>query len=194
MANELFPEFVVALVETARNRMFPKCALQSVELLLSVVSKIAELISNDAGTSLTSSDRDNGGPHASNVAPRPPVSQNGVVSAHTTPTPLLSKDAGREVEIVLRDSNENLHFPFTHSADPVLRYWFPIHFGLYEIIMDSDLEVRSRALKYLFEILKIHGAQYSPEFWDVVARGVLFPIFDDLRLTRWLCGSFTVLT
>ena len=65
-----------------------------------------------------------------------------------------------------------------------MRFWFPIHFGLYEIIMTCDLEVRTRALKYLFEILKQHGSQYTVEFWDVVSRGVLFPIFDDLRLTR----------
>jgi brefeldin A-inhibited guanine nucleotide-exchange protein len=50
--------------------------------------------------------------------------------------------------------------------------------------MTCDLEVRTRALRYLFEILKEHGPQYTPEFWDVVSRGVIFPIFDDLRLSR----------
>lgn len=70
------------------------------------------------------------------------------------------------------------------ESDPGLLYWFPIHFGLYEIIMSCDLEVRNRALKYLFEILKNYAEHYTPEFWDVIARGVIFPIFDDLRLTR----------
>lgn len=70
------------------------------------------------------------------------------------------------------------------ADDPVLRYWFPIHFGLYEIIMTCELEVRARALRHLFDLLKEHGAEYTPEFWDVVSRGVIFPIFDDLRLSR----------
>ena len=30
------------------------------------------------------------------------------------------------------------------DEDPSLRFWFPILFGLYEIIMTCDLEVRTR--------------------------------------------------
>lgn len=30
------------------------------------------------------------------------------------------------------------------DEDPNIRYWFPILFGLYEIIMTCDLEVRTR--------------------------------------------------
>ena len=67
--------------------------------------------------------------------------------------------------------------------DPILALWFPLHFGLYEIIMSCDLEVRTRALQYLFETLRKYGGQYTTEFWEVISRGVIFPIFDDLRLT-----------
>ena len=36
-------------------------------------------------------------------------------------------------------------------------------------------------MKYLTETLKTYGKGYSTSFWDVVFRGLLFPIFDDLK-------------
>jgi brefeldin A-inhibited guanine nucleotide-exchange protein len=36
----------------------------------------------------------------------------------------------------------------------------------------------------LFGALKTYGNTYSAHFWGVVFRGVLFPIFDDLKLSR----------
>lgn len=44
------------------------------------------------------------------------------------------------------------------------------------------MELRSyRALDYLFETLKKHGASFPAEFWDTVTKEVLFPIFSVLR-------------
>jgi brefeldin A-inhibited guanine nucleotide-exchange protein len=40
-----------------------------------------------------------------------------------------------------------------------------------------------RSLNYLFHTLKKYGGSFSHDFWEVVAKGALFPIFDDLRLT-----------
>ncbi|KAJ3034825.1 guanine nucleotide exchange protein for ADP-robosylation factor, partial [Rhizophlyctis rosea] len=68
--------------------------------------------------------------------------------------------------------------------DPSFRFWFPILFGLYEVVMMCDLEVRTRALTYLFDTLKQYGTTFTHDFWEVVSKGVLFPIFDDLRLSR----------
>lgn len=76
------------------------------------------------------------------------------------------------------------------KEDPMLKYWFPILFGLYEIIMTCELEVRTRALTYLFETLKEHGGNFSRDLWEVVCRGVLFPIFDDLKLSRSESSKF----
>ena len=68
------------------------------------------------------------------------------------------------------------------ADDPMVRYWFPVLFGFYDIIMNGeDLEVRKRALDYLFETLKIHGHAFPAEFWDSVCKEVLFPIFSVLR-------------
>lgn len=47
--------------------------------------------------------------------------------------------------------------------------------------MTCDLEVRTRGLTYLFDTLKAHGEIFTQESWDIIAKGVLFPIFDDLR-------------
>ncbi|GAA99731.1 hypothetical protein E5Q_06434 [Mixia osmundae IAM 14324] len=67
------------------------------------------------------------------------------------------------------------------SQDPML-WWFPILFGFYDIIMNGeDMEVRKRALDYLFETLKVHGHAFPTDFWDSVCKEVLFPIFAILR-------------
>lgn len=70
------------------------------------------------------------------------------------------------------------------DEDPNYKFWFPILFGLYEIVMTSELEVRTRALTYLFETLKIYGDSFPKDFWEVIAKGVIFPIFDDLKLSK----------
>lgn len=66
--------------------------------------------------------------------------------------------------------------------DPLVRYWFPILYGFHDILMSGeDMEVRSRALQYLFEALTEYGDTFTPEFWDIVCRQLLFPIFFVLR-------------
>ncbi|GAA5875688.1 hypothetical protein JCM1840_003176 [Sporobolomyces johnsonii] len=70
----------------------------------------------------------------------------------------------------------------TSTDDPMIRFWFPILFGFYDVIMNGeDLEVRKRALDYLFDTLKKHGQTFPAEFWDTVCKEVLFPIFAVLR-------------
>ncbi|CCG80699.1 putative Guanyl-nucleotide exchange factor [Taphrina deformans PYCC 5710] len=71
------------------------------------------------------------------------------------------------------DSSEN---------DPLVRYWFPILYGFHDILMSGeDMEVRSRALQCLFEALTEYGDTFTPEFWDIICRQLLFPIFFVLR-------------
>ena len=41
----------------------------------------------------------------------------------------------------------------------------------------DDLEVRSRALTYLFETSVRHGGDFPRDFWDVLWRQLLYPIF-----------------
>lgn len=68
------------------------------------------------------------------------------------------------------------------KGDQFDKAWFPILSGFHEIIMNGeDLEVRSRALNYLFDILVEHGGEFEPAFWDSICRKLLFPIFIVLK-------------
>ncbi|KAK9461068.1 uncharacterized protein V1516DRAFT_674944 [Lipomyces oligophaga] len=62
--------------------------------------------------------------------------------------------------------------------DPSVKFWFPILFAFHNIIMTGeDLEVRSRALNYFFDTLVEYGGGFAPDFWDLVCKQLLFPIF-----------------
>ena len=85
----------------------------------------------------------------------------------------------------------------TAEEDPSIKFWFPIFFGFYEIVMTCKLEVRSRsgslaatplnitrALKYMFQNLKQFGHTFSRNLWQDLLEAVVFPIFKDLQRSR----------
>ncbi|KAK2756807.1 guanine nucleotide exchange protein for ADP-robosylation factor [Arachnomyces sp. PD_36] len=58
------------------------------------------------------------------------------------------------------------------------QFWYPALIAFQDVLMTGDdLEVRSRALTYLFEILIRYGGDFPPDFWDVLWRQLLYPIF-----------------
>ncbi|KAJ5540439.1 hypothetical protein N7494_005515 [Penicillium frequentans] len=58
------------------------------------------------------------------------------------------------------------------------QFWYPILIAFQDVLMTGDdLEVRSRALTYLFETLIRHGGDFPRAFWDVLWRQLLCPIF-----------------
>ena len=58
------------------------------------------------------------------------------------------------------------------------QFWYPVLLAYQDVLMTGeDLEVRSRALTYLFETLVRYGGDFPIEFWDVLWRQVLYPIF-----------------
>ncbi|KAI4150202.1 MAG: hypothetical protein L6R39_002323 [Caloplaca ligustica] len=62
------------------------------------------------------------------------------------------------------------------------QYWFPVLFAFHDVLMTGeDLEVRSLALNYLFDILIKYGGDFPPEFWDILWRQLLYPIFMVLK-------------
>eukprot|EP01135_Chromosphaera_perkinsii_P000995 Nk52_evm9s156 gene=Nk52_evmTU9s156 len=70
--------------------------------------------------------------------------------------------------------------------------WFPILFGLSRIISRCKLDVRTRALTMMFEILKSYGGTYKNQWWRDLFR-VVFRILDDLKFpeqqsekTEWM--------
>ncbi|KAJ7228691.1 hypothetical protein GGX14DRAFT_614467, partial [Mycena pura] len=75
--------------------------------------------------------------------------------------------------------------PTTHMDDNMIKYWYPVLFGFYDIIMNGeDLEVRRLALDSLFTTLKTYGSTYPVEFWDTVCQELLFPIFSVLKSSQ----------
>ncbi|KAI0347121.1 Sec7-domain-containing protein [Trametopsis cervina] len=73
----------------------------------------------------------------------------------------------------------------TPMDDPMIKYWFPVLFGFYDVIMNGeDLEVRRLALDSLFSTLKSYGSSYTVEFWDTVCQEILFPIFAVLKSSQ----------
>ncbi|OCK83523.1 hypothetical protein K432DRAFT_379456 [Lepidopterella palustris CBS 459.81] len=62
------------------------------------------------------------------------------------------------------------------------QYWFPVLFAFHDVLMTGeDLEVRSRALNYLFETLISYGGGFPQDFWDILWRQLLYPIFMVLK-------------
>ncbi|KAL8892597.1 MAG: hypothetical protein Q9215_000476 [Flavoplaca cf. flavocitrina] len=62
------------------------------------------------------------------------------------------------------------------------QFWFPVLFAFHDVLMTGDdLEVRSLALNYLFDILIKYGGDFPPEFWDTLWRQLLYPIFMVLK-------------
>lgn len=62
------------------------------------------------------------------------------------------------------------------------QFWFPVLFAFHDVLMTGeDLEVRSRALSYLFDTLISYGINFPREFWDMLWRQLLYPIFMVLK-------------
>ncbi len=62
------------------------------------------------------------------------------------------------------------------------QFWFPVLFAFHDVLMTGeDLEVRSRALSYLFDTLISYGRDFPREFWDMLWRQLLYPIFMVLK-------------
>ncbi|XP_069166610.1 brefeldin A-inhibited guanine nucleotide-exchange protein 1 isoform X3 [Procambarus clarkii] len=62
-----------------------------------------------------------------------------------------------------------------------VRGWFPILFELSCIITRCKLDIRTRALTVLFEVVKNYGGSYSSHWWKDLFQ-IVFRIFDNMKL------------
>ncbi|CAO1347752.1 unnamed protein product [Diamesa hyperborea] len=62
-----------------------------------------------------------------------------------------------------------------------VRGWFPMLFSLSCVVNRCKLDVRTRGLTVLFEIVKTHGEAYKPNWWKDLFN-ILFRIFDNMKL------------
>lgn len=95
-----------------------------------------------------------------------------------TPECSLSARAG-----YLKDSEKGSSIPKQPSRQTQEeQFWFPVLFAFHDVLMTGeDLEVRSRALSYLFDTLISYGRDFPRQFWDMLWRQLLYPIFMVLK-------------
>ncbi|CAH1119686.1 unnamed protein product [Phaedon cochleariae] len=62
-----------------------------------------------------------------------------------------------------------------------VRGWFPLLFSLSCVVNRCKLDVRTRALTVLFEIIKTHGDAFRGHWWKDLFK-ILFRIFDNMKL------------
>ncbi|KAH7072256.1 hypothetical protein BKA63DRAFT_568171 [Paraphoma chrysanthemicola] len=95
-----------------------------------------------------------------------------------TPECSLSARAG-----FLKESEKGSSIPKQPSRQTQEeQFWFPVLFAFHDVLMTGeDLEVRSRALSYLFDTLISYGGGFPREFWDMLWRQLLYPIFMVLK-------------
>ncbi|KAI2722732.1 hypothetical protein CBS147332_3661 [Penicillium roqueforti] len=78
---------------------------------------------------------------------------------------------------IFQDNGTNLAKQLTRQSQEE-QFWYPILIAFQDVLMTGDdLEVRSRALTYLFDTLIRHGGDFPRDFWDVLWRQLLYPIF-----------------
>ncbi|KAH8698205.1 hypothetical protein GQ44DRAFT_665693 [Phaeosphaeriaceae sp. PMI808] len=95
-----------------------------------------------------------------------------------TPECSLSARAG-----FLKESEKGSSIPKQPSRQTQEeQFWFPVLFAFHDVLMTGeDLEVRSRALSYLFDTLISYGGDFPRQFWDMLWRQLLYPIFMVLK-------------
>lgn len=84
--------------------------------------------------------------------------------------------------IIVDVSNDKTEENGVPHPQQLPRLWMPVFQSFHDIIMTGeDLEVRSRALNYLFDVLVQYGGGFEADSWDTICTEVLFPIFVILK-------------
>ncbi|CAD8150221.1 unnamed protein product [Paramecium octaurelia] len=62
--------------------------------------------------------------------------------------------------------------------------WIPVLSALSVLYSDERAVVQQQSVNTLFELLKVHGEQQSNEFWKMILRGVIRPLFDEIQFSK----------
>jgi brefeldin A-inhibited guanine nucleotide-exchange protein len=93
-----------------------------------------------------------------------------------TPECPLSRRHGKLSHSETNDIVAGVKQPTSQTEEE--QFWYPVLIAYQDVLMTGeDLEVRSRALTYLFETLIRYGGDFPIEFWDTLWRQLLYPIF-----------------
>ncbi|KAI4470106.1 guanyl-nucleotide exchange factor [Holotrichia oblita] len=91
------------------------------------------------------------------------------LSVHTAPQ-LFADHAGIENDVAIAEEDRVW-----------VRGWFPLLFSLSCVVNRCKLDVRTRALTVLFEIVKTYGDSFNGHWWKDLFK-ILFRIFDNMKL------------
>ncbi|KAG6042262.1 hypothetical protein E4U41_000006 [Claviceps citrina] len=146
-----FTDLIVCLTEFSKNLKFQKKSLAALELLKSTIPAMLK-------------------------TPECPLSRRcnngGQAGAH-------GEGQSKTAETAMK-TQPNANASTKTSVEE--GFWFPVLFAFHDVLMTGeDLEVRSNALEYFFAALIRYGGDFTPEFWDILWRQQLYPIFMVLR-------------
>lgn len=99
-----------------------------------------------------------------------------------TPECPLSQKYGKDKKVDANTKAPETQKRTRYNTSVEEGYYFPVLFAFHDVLMTGeDLEVRSNALEYFFEALLRYGGDFPAEFWDMLWRQQLYPIFMVLR-------------
>ncbi|KAI8897602.1 hypothetical protein BC833DRAFT_621081 [Globomyces pollinis-pini] len=67
------------------------------------------------------------------------------------------------------------------DEDIIEKQWLTTFKNMKHVIISCDLEVRTKALSHLFELMTLHGSTFKVEFWEIIMSEILMPLFDILK-------------
>ncbi|KAL4236729.1 Brefeldin A-inhibited guanine nucleotide-exchange protein 1 [Mactra antiquata] len=90
-----------------------------------------------------------------------------------------AKYVAEKPQMFKEHTGDDLNVP---ESDRVwVKGWFPVLFELSCVINRCKLDVRTRGLTVMFEIMKTYGGSYEPHWWRDLFR-IVFRIFDNMKL------------
>ncbi|KAF2074690.1 hypothetical protein CYY_004004 [Polysphondylium violaceum] len=92
--------------------------------------------------------------------------------------------ANGRVCTLLREEGAPSNTPLFTDSEQHISLWFPLLTGLARVISHPDSELRSYSVDTLFRVLALFGSTFSSKLWELIFRGVLLPIFDNVGYSK----------
>jgi len=92
--------------------------------------------------------------------------------------------ANGRVCTLVREEGAPSNTPLFTDSEQHISLWFPLLTGLARVISHPDPELRSYSVDTLFRVLALFGSTFSSKLWELIFRGVLLPIFDNVGYSK----------
>jgi brefeldin A-inhibited guanine nucleotide-exchange protein len=85
---------------------------------------------------------------------------------------------GKQLDITSNDFFRILNIEKQPTIEVQQSYWIPVLYTFYKIGVSCELEIRSKAIHYLFEILKEHYMTIPSTIWEIIFRTIMMSLLD----------------